>query len=48
MATPPSDCHLVSSFAGAASPDDLILWLAYKEATGLNQFNATPVPSNRK
>ena len=31
--------------AGNATPDDLILWLAYKEARALIQFDAAP-PAN--
>jgi tetratricopeptide (TPR) repeat protein len=34
--------------AGGASPDDLILWLAYKEAKGLIQFDAAPAPPKGK
>jgi hypothetical protein len=34
--------------AGGASPDDLMLWLAYKEAKGLIPFDAAPVPSKKK
>jgi hypothetical protein len=34
--------------AGGASPDDLMLWLAYKEAKGLIQFDAAPAPPQRK
>jgi tetratricopeptide (TPR) repeat protein len=34
--------------AGGASSDDLLLWLAYKEAKGLMQFGAAPVPSKKK
>ena len=34
--------------AGGASADDLTLWLAYKEAKGLIEFDAAPVPSKRK
>jgi len=30
--------------AGGASPDDLILWLAYKEAKALIQFDSAPPP----
>jgi hypothetical protein len=33
--------------AGGASPDDLMLWLAYKEAKGLIRFDAAPAPSKR-
>ncbi len=31
--------------AGAATPDDLILWLAYKEAQALIQFASAPPPN---
>ena len=31
--------------AGKVTPDDLILWLAYKEAKALIQFDADPPPS---
>jgi hypothetical protein len=34
--------------AGGASLDDLMLWLAYKEAKGLIQFDAGPAPSKGK
>jgi hypothetical protein len=34
--------------AGGASPDDLLLWLAYKEGKGLIQFDAAPAPSQGK
>jgi hypothetical protein len=34
--------------AGGASPDDLTLWLAYKEAKALIPFDAAPAPSQRK
>jgi WD40 repeat protein len=34
--------------AGGASPDDLLLWLACKEAKGLIPFDAAPAPSQRK
>jgi tetratricopeptide (TPR) repeat protein len=34
--------------AGGASPDDLMLWLAYKEAKALIQFDAAPAPSKSK
>jgi WD40 repeat protein len=34
--------------AGGASPDDLILWLAYKEAKALIQFDSAPKPSTTK
>jgi hypothetical protein len=34
--------------AGGASADDLTLWLAYKEAKGLIQFDAAAAPSQRK
>src|SRR5262249_32492301 len=34
--------------AGGASPDDLTLWLAYKEAKALIQFDAAPGPSTKK
>jgi WD40 repeat protein len=34
--------------AGGASPDDLTLWLAYKEAKSLISFDAGPAPSKRK
>jgi Flp pilus assembly protein TadD len=30
--------------AGGASPDDLILWLAYKEAKAMIQLDAAPLP----
>jgi hypothetical protein len=33
--------------AGGASPDDLMLWLAYKEAKGLIKFEAAPLPEAR-
>jgi hypothetical protein len=34
--------------AGGASTDDLMLWLAYKEAKGLIQIDAAPRPSKKK
>src|SRR5262249_12178326 len=34
--------------AGGASLDDLMLWLAYKEAKGLIQFDDVPAPSEKK
>jgi WD40 repeat protein len=34
--------------AGDASPDDLMLWLAYKEAKGLIPFDTGPTPSQRE
>jgi hypothetical protein len=34
--------------ADGANPDDLILWLAYKEAKALIKFKAAPAPSKRK
>jgi hypothetical protein len=34
--------------AGCASLDDLLLWLAYKEAKGLIQFDAVLAPSKSK
>jgi hypothetical protein len=34
--------------AGSASPDDLMLWLAYKEAKGSIPFDAVPAPSKGK
>jgi hypothetical protein len=34
--------------AGNAGHDDLILWLAYKEAKALIQFDAAPAPSSAK
>ena len=34
--------------AGDADHDDLILWLAYKEAKALIQFNPAPPPSKAK
>jgi hypothetical protein len=34
--------------AGGASPDDLILWLGYKEAKGLIHFDAAPAASEGK
>jgi hypothetical protein len=30
--------------AGGASPDDLILWLAYKEAKAMIKFDSAPPP----
>jgi hypothetical protein len=33
--------------AGGASPDDLMLWLAYKEAKALIQFDAAPPPEKK-
>jgi hypothetical protein len=33
---------------GCASSDDLTLWLAYKEAKSLIQFDAAAPPSTRK
>jgi hypothetical protein len=34
--------------AGGASVDDLMLWLAYKEAKGLIRFDAAPAPAKGK
>jgi hypothetical protein len=34
--------------ASGASPDDLMLWLAYREAKALIQFDAAAAPSQRK
>ena len=34
--------------AGNASADDLMLWLAYKEAKGLIPFDTGPTPSQRE
>jgi hypothetical protein len=34
--------------AGDASLDDLMVWLAYKEAKALIQFEAAPAPSTKK
>jgi hypothetical protein len=34
--------------AGGASADDLILWLAYKEAKALIQFDAAPPPEAKR
>jgi hypothetical protein len=33
--------------AGDANPDDLILWLAYKEAKAMIQFDAAPLATNQ-
>jgi hypothetical protein len=34
--------------AGDANPDDLILWLAYKEAKAMIQFDAAPTAPTQK
>ena len=34
--------------AGGASLDDLLLWLAYKEAKDLIRFDAAPAPAKAK
>jgi tetratricopeptide (TPR) repeat protein len=46
MKPPPTDEN--NPLAGNATPDDMILWLAHREAKALIQFDAVPLPRSKK